>query len=113
MSPGRKHADDHSRSATRALLVALALVLPFETPLFSVGPMLVTSAELALYLALAAWGLGVAWNLARGSTRAGDALRGVARDPVARAVALWMAVVAVSAIAAPEHRASALKFALR
>jgi hypothetical protein len=113
MSPGRKHAEDHSRRAARALLAALAFVLPFETPLFSVGPLTVTSAELALYIVLAVWGLGVAWNLVRGSTRTGDALRGVARDPVARAVALWMAVVALSALAAPEHRTAAIKFALR
>jgi O-antigen ligase len=113
MSPGRKHAEDHSRPAARALLAALAFVLPFETPLFGVGPLTITSAELALYLVLAVWGLGVAWNLVRGSTRTGDALRGVARDPVARAVALWMAVVAVSALAAPEQRIAAIKFALR
>lgn len=113
MSPGRKHGEDHLSRAGRALLVALAFILPFEAPLFQVGPLVVTSAELLLYLVLAVWGLGVARGLAQGVTRVGDAVAAVGRDRVARAVVLWLAVVAVAALAAPAHRGAALKFALR
>jgi O-antigen ligase len=110
---------DLPRAAARGFLVALPLVLPFEAPLFSVGPLVITSAELALYLTLAAWGLGVAAALARAASRRGagdsvrEALGRAARDPVARAVALWFVVLGASALAAPAYRPEALKFTLR
>jgi O-antigen ligase len=110
-----------SRISKHALLL-LPLVLPFEAPLFPVGPLVVTSAELGLYLVLGAWAAGLALAAARAAARdgwrAGAArVRGAfglgAGDALGRAVALWLAVVAVSALAAPVHRAAALKFALR
>jgi hypothetical protein len=110
---------DVPRAAARGFLVALPLVLPFEAPLFSLGPLVITSAEAALYLTLAAWGLGVGAALARSALRrgAGDAVRGVvgdiSRDPVARAVGVWFLVVLASALAAFSHRAEAFKFTLR
>jgi O-Antigen ligase len=103
----------------RGLLVVLAVVMPFEAPLFRVGPLLVTTVELALYATLAAWGLVVARRLvalARSSTgivveRAmGDVLRD---DPLGQAAILWSAVIFASALWAPSYRAAALKFALR
>jgi hypothetical protein len=110
-----------SRISKYALLL-LPLVLPFEAPLFPVGPLVITSAELGLYLVLAAWGADLALAAARAAARdgwrAGAArVRGAlglgAGDALGRAVALWLAVIAVSALAAPAHRAAALKFALR
>jgi hypothetical protein len=95
------------------LLVVLAATLPFEAPLFRVGPLLITSTELALYVALAAWGA---------SLLAGDRMRALTSrarrfvseaDPLARAAALWLLVVVLSAALAPAWRAPAIKFALR
>ena len=100
-----------------ACLLGLALLLPFETPLFPLGPLVVTSTEFLLYLSLLGWAVSTAasaitsgWSLT-GHARA--ALAGVARDPIARAVALWLAVTALSAATAPSHRTAAIKFALR
>jgi hypothetical protein len=91
-----------ARALATALLIALPLVLPFEAPLFPVGPLTITSAELALYALLAAW-----------LVQSGGALVALARQPMARAVMLWMAALAASALAASPPRAAALKFALR
>src|SRR4051794_583646 len=100
------------RSFAAWLLAALALALPFEAPLFRAGPLLVTSAELALYLAVAAWGLTLIAPLARGGLQAvRQAVVGA--DPLARAAALWLLVVILSALLAPSWRAAAGKFALR
>src|SRR4051812_9051537 len=97
------------RGFAGASLVLLALTLPFEAPLFHAGPLLITPAELALYLALAAWLVAAAapgawWQ------RAPAAVRGALADPFARAVLLWLLVVLVSALAAPAWRGAALKF---
>jgi O-antigen ligase len=106
-----------SRWIARVLLFALAFCLPFETPLFPLGPLVVTSVELILYLSIIGWvatlalAVGDTWVAAPARVRA--ALADVARDPIARAVGLWLAVTAVSAAAAPSYRTAALKFALR
>ncbi len=92
------------RSVAAALLVVFPLVLPFEAPLFRVGPLAITSVELALYLTLGAWAASVT-SLGR--------VRDLVRAPLARAVVTWMLVVAASALAAPSHRAETLKLALR
>lgn len=107
----------------RGLLVFLALTLPFEAPLFRVGPLQVTTVELALYATLAAWGLTVALDLGvdvaqavRASAwpawprRAVEALRG---ERLVQAAVLWCVVLFASALAAPSFRPAALKFALR
>jgi hypothetical protein len=96
----------------RVSLIALPLVLPFEAPLFHLGPLLITTAELAIYLVLAAWGAHVAAALvrARGRGRRGGE---VVQDPLVWAAALWLAIVVASALAAPAYRPAALKFALR
>jgi hypothetical protein len=97
----------------RGLLLLLALLLPFETPLFRLGPLRITTVELALYLLLAAWAVVVTLGVAvsRSPVRcAVDALRG---DAAAQAALLWCVVVFVSAAVAPSDRAAVLKFALR
>jgi hypothetical protein len=95
------------------LLLLLAFVLPFETPLFHVGPLQITSVELVLYATLAAWGLAVAWNVACGRSSVGDATAALRADPMVQATVLWAVVLFVSALAAPSYRGAALKFALR
>ena len=101
------------------MVVCVAVVLPFETPLVRLGPLTVTTCELAIYLLLATWAIGV---VARG-TRAGlgravsalwrDEISPSARDPIGRAVAVWIAVTVLAGLAAPSERIPALKFALR
>jgi hypothetical protein len=95
------------------LLVLLAFVLPFETPLFHVGPLQITSVELVVYATLAAWGLAVAWNFVCGRSSFGDATATLRADPMVQATVLWGVVLFVSALAAPSYRDAALKFALR
>jgi hypothetical protein len=100
----------------RATLVLLAFTLPFETPLFRLGPLDITSVELAMYLSLAAWGLSVTPGALR-ALASWAALRGVVaglwRDPLVRAVLLGASVMVISALTAPSHRGAAIKFALR
>lgn len=106
-----------SRWIARALLFALAFSLPFETPLFPVGPLVVTSVELLLYLSIIGWfatlaiAVGGSWSTA--PTRIRATIVDATRDPIARAIGLWLAVTIVSAAAAPSYRTAALKFALR
>src|SRR5262245_34739247 len=107
MSPGGKRSP---RMLLLLLLYLLPLLLPFETPLFSLGPLVITSAELALYLVIAAWGVDLAVRR-RGSWRGAIGLG--PGDLLGRAAALWLAVVVISALLAPAHRAAAIKFALR
>jgi hypothetical protein len=104
------------------LLVLFALVLPFEAPLFRVGPLQITTVELTLYALLAAWGLAGTWNMVRDRTTlqsapSGATLRTLARsvlaEPLASAAVLWVVVLFASAAAAPSYRAAAFKFALR
>jgi hypothetical protein len=96
-------------AAARGLLVILPLILPFEAPLFRVGPLVITTAELALYVLLGTWTAAalVEWTPLR---RGWSQLIG---NPIARAVALWLTVLVVSAVAASSHRLAVLKFALR
>jgi O-Antigen ligase len=100
----------------RGLLVVLALLLPFEAPLFRVGPLQLTTVELVLYATLAAWGLTVALQAlpARRDpawpARAVAALRG---DRMMQAAILWAVVPFVSALAAPLYQGASLKFSLR
>jgi hypothetical protein len=91
----------------RGLLCVLPLLLPFEAPLFHLGPLTITTAELGLYAVLLAWGLGVAGNVRATWAR----LR--SPDPLGRAVLAWLAVMVVAAAAAPAYRAEAVKFVLR
>ncbi|HXX70215.1 MAG TPA: hypothetical protein VEK07_23750 [Polyangiaceae bacterium] len=97
----------------RNLLVLLALVLPFEVPLFRLGPLQITTVELSLYAVLAAWGVATAldWVAHPSSWRA--AVAALAADPLTRAAAASFSALLVSALAAPSHRAAALKFTLR
>jgi hypothetical protein len=125
MSGGKRwsRAEDLARSLARAFLVALPLLLPFEAPLCTLGPLTITSAELALYLTVGAWGLGVMAAAARaaagpggwrdGRARLADAVGLGRSDGLGRAVALWLGVMAVSALLAPAFRGPALKFTLR
>jgi len=130
-----RSADGILLSAARLLLLALALLLPFEAELFSVGPLTITLPELLLYALIAAWLGSVVAHAAkaapppqpiaggsepselvdRASRPAGDraGTTRALRDPVARAVIAWVAVAALSAIAARSHRGAALKFTLR
>ena len=99
------------RTAARASLVLLALVLPFEPrqPLAHIGPLELTLVELALYVAIALGGAAIAVDLARAGGRI--AWRDAARR---HAVAIaWLLALALSAAAADFARADALKFALR
>jgi len=96
-----------------ALLVLLALALPFEVPLFRVGPLQITTVELALYSMLAAWGIGVATDVLRGRTSWAAPLALLRRDEMARAAALWAAALVASATIAPSDRGAAWKFVLR
>ncbi len=84
----------------------LALTLPFElkTPLLSVGPIVVTNVEAVLYLAVALW--LISRLLIRTPFRA-------TWTPLHSAVIGWIAVLIVSAVAAPTFRIEAIKFALR
>jgi hypothetical protein len=109
---------DVSRAARRiaqGLLVLLALVFPFETPLFHVGPLQITTVELVLYATLAAWGvaIGIESLRVRGRWGAREVLVELMRDDMARAAVLWAVVLFASAGAAPSDRPAAFKFALR
>ena len=101
------------RSSGRLALLALAVVLPFEAsqPIARLGPLQLSSVELFLYLALAAWGASLVTDFMMGDR---DLIRRLRRWPAAhRAVVALALVMFVSAAAAPAARASALKFALR
>ena len=106
-------AEPWLRSVAAGLLVVLALVLPFEVPLFRLGPLQITTVELALYATLGAWGLGVAADVLGGRARWRTALARLRRDDMVRASALWAAILLASAVVAPSDRAAALKFVLR
>ena len=86
-----------------AALGLLATLLPFELtqPVLSLGPVVVTNVELALYFVLMVW--AVIWL--RGRRSRWTLVHG--------AVATWLAVVLLAALLAPSGRGEALKFALR
>jgi hypothetical protein len=95
----------------RASLVVFALVLPFEVPLFRLGPLRITSVELSLYVMLGTWGLAFARREAVDAAR--SAVLTIRTDAMVRAVVLWTGALCISALAAPSHRAAGIKFALR
>ncbi|MGD0675039.1 MAG: O-antigen ligase family protein [Polyangiaceae bacterium] len=97
----------------RALLIVLAVVLPFEAPLFRVGPLQLTTVELALYAVLAAYGTAVTADVVRHRTALSDAARALRSETMVQAAVLWATVQFASALAAPTDRAAAFKFALR
>jgi hypothetical protein len=97
----------------RALVVLLAAVLPFELPLFRLGPLQITTVELALYAALAAWAVALALAWVRDRSVLSSAIAALRTETVVQAALLWTAVHFASALAAPSYRAAALKFALR
>jgi O-antigen ligase/polysaccharide polymerase Wzy-like membrane protein len=101
------------RVSGRACLVVLAALLPFEMaePLARVGPLQISSVEIFLYLALAAWGAALLAGWLSGDRDARAWLRQLPRPHAAAAV--LVAVLFASAACAPELRATALKFALR
>jgi hypothetical protein len=66
-----------------------------------------------MYLALAAWGLEVAVDVALGGRRLRTLFPLWRRDPLALAAGLWAVTVIVCACAAPDDRPACLKFALR
>jgi hypothetical protein len=104
---GKGRAADTSQvveTAGRVLLLALPLVLPFEVPLFGVGPLVITSAELVLYLLIAVWAAG---RVSAGRRPPGPT------DWLGRAVIAWLAVTLLAAVLAPALRAEAIKSALR
>jgi hypothetical protein len=99
----------------RALLVLLALALPFEAPLFRVGPLQITSVELVLYAVLASWMIATAAEVVGGRRALADlqgAVANVRGDGLAMAAVLWCVVLFASA-AATADRGPALKFVLR
>ncbi len=89
------------RSGAEALLILLAASLPFEVRLFGLGPLQITTVELALYAMLAAWGTAVAIEMLRGRWSWRVALALLRRDRMARAAALWAVVLFASAAVAP------------
>jgi hypothetical protein len=96
------------------LVVVTALLLPFEAALFPVGPLLITTAELPLYLAIALWCAGRVWEMVRARPAGADAaIAWARRDPVALAALVWLAAILLAALLAPFHRVEAVKFALR
>jgi hypothetical protein len=103
----------HALRVSHGLLFLLALALPFEMPLFRVGPLQITTVELVLYATLASWAIVAVLDAAqnRGGLRA--AVDAVRREPMAQAAIVWGVVLFSSAAVAPSYRAAALKFALR
>ena len=92
--------------------MALAFALPFEAPLLMVGRLQVTTVELLLYTALAAWGLAALVSLARDPKGVLRTLESARRDPLVVAAVTWTVVVFATA-AATSNRMATLKFALR
>lgn len=97
----------------QALLVALALVLPFEAPLFSLGPLEMTTVEVVLYATLAAWGIVAALPLLLGKTRPAAMAASLRTEPMPRAAVLWFGALLASAAFAPTDRIATIKFTLR
>ncbi len=95
------------------LLVLLASTLPFEAPLFRLGPLQMTSVELVLYATIAAGGLVFARDWARAGSRPLAAIGAWRGDPMVLAALVWLVVPFASAIGAGSFRAAASKFALR
>jgi hypothetical protein len=103
----------HANRLAYGLLVLVAGILPFEVPLFHLGPLQITTVELALYALLAAWGLVSGLKIVRDPTALRSSVGDLLGDPLTRAAVLWVAVLFASTAAAPLYRAAAFKFALR
>ncbi len=102
-----------ARDLGHASLTLLAALLPFEMsePIARVGPLQISSVEIFLYLALAAWGISLCAGWLEGDR---DLRAWWRRAPEAhRAVLVWSLVLVASAVCAPAWRGTALKFALR
>ncbi len=97
----------------RGLLVAVALALPFELPLLGVGPLELTTVEVALYAMLAAWGVVLASGVVRGHIHPRSVLAALRTDALGGAVVLWSVLLFASAWHASSYRGAAIKFALR
>ena len=106
----------HSRgmkAVSSLLLVLFGLILPFEAPLFRVGPLQITTSELVLYALLATWGIAVSLDFLRADRPWLGALSFLRSDSMALAALSWFAAMFASAVSAPSYRAAALKFVLR
>ncbi len=113
-APRKANPEPRALRVARGLLIVLAWTLPFEMPLFRVGPLQITTVELSLYTMLAAWGSAVAGGILRGRrTAVREALAAVRREALGSAAVLWGAVLFASTACAPTDRTAALKFALR
>jgi hypothetical protein len=97
----------------RSLLIALALVLPFEAPLFRLGPLQITTVELVLYAMLAAWTVALASDGIGHRATVSKAMAALRTDTMVQAAIVWATVNFASALVAPSYRTAALKFALR
>lgn len=100
-------------ASMESLLVALAFLLPFEAPLFSLGPLQITTVELVLYATLAAWGWSCARDIAAEPSKLYTQARAALREPLVAAAIVFGFVTIVSALLAPADRAASIKFALR
>jgi hypothetical protein len=97
----------------RGLLVALAFVLPFEAPLFRLGPLQITTVELVLYAMLAVSAVAFASDGIGHRAIVSKALAALRTDTMVQAAIVWAMVNFASALVAPSYRTAALKFALR
>jgi hypothetical protein len=97
----------------RGFLVLLALLLPFEVPLFRLGPLQLTTVELVLYAMLMGWGMVLAFDFFGGRLSARSGVAALREEPIVLASVVWTVVVFASAVHAPSYRTEAIKFALR
>jgi O-Antigen ligase len=102
-----------ARGFGHASLTLLAALLPFEMsePIARVGPLQISSVEVLLYLALAAWGISLVAGWLGGDRDLRAWLR--CAPEAHRAVLVWSLVLVASAVCAPAWRGTAIKFALR
>jgi hypothetical protein len=94
---------DPLQTAGLASLILASIFLPFEfkIPLFTLGPLGITSAEIGIYITAGLWAAGL------------SARRRLRWTTTHSCIALWGAVLILSALTAPSHKSEALKFALR
>src|SRR6202011_4617668 len=90
---GVRISNDSLPRVARGLLALLALALPFEAPLFRLGPLQITSVELVLYAMLAAGGLETASPFVRGAVPSRAAVATLGADAMVRAAVLWSIVI--------------------
>src|SRR5579859_3922394 len=75
------------------LLILLALTLPFEVPLFRLGPLQITTVELALYAMLTAWGVATTSALVRRPLELPPIVGVLRAQPLVQAALLWCVVL--------------------